>query len=174
LKGNDNLTYEVVQDTRGVHKWKLTSESQKLRDLLAADKRNHVRFYLAPKLTPLSATEKPISASNVKKLEGIRGFTRFDSPKMMSVVWMSLPMSLSRTSKRFTKQVRWDVTRREYEVTLVLDSPQDAREFATNELKDNYGDLADDTWMEGDLLVLEGHELHLVLTAVELGTTPKL
>jgi hypothetical protein len=155
LEGNDYWKYEVVQDKTGTHRWQLVPEAAQRRKEWDKTKTT-VSFVLKPYVTKYDIAndrEGPcVSGSDTQYMKRNR-IPAFSSPKLMQIVWNSLPIPLYRPQKFYAKNVKWNAARKWYDVVFVLASPEDAVRFAREDLPRNYGPLAADTWMEGDTSV---------------------
>lgn len=162
--GNDQWMYHVVQDKSGKKRWQLTPESAAMRKEWGRG--TIVTFSLKPSVRHLDVEKDSwgpnVSANATADLKRMR-IPSFSGDRALQIVWTSLPMPLTKPPRFYTKSVEWDVKRKLYDVIIVFQVANEAHDFVRIELRDNYGDLAADTWMEGDIFIAKDHEMHLEL-----------
>lgn len=161
--GNDGWMYHVVQDRSGKRRWQLTPESAAMRKEWGRG--TSVTFSLKPSVRQLDEEKDDatnVSATATAYLKRMR-IPSFSGDRALQIVWTSLPMPLTKPPRFYAKSVKWDVKRKLYDVEFVFRVADEARDFVRTELRDNYGELAADTWMEGDIRITKDHEMDLEL-----------
>lgn len=137
--------------------------------------KNAVSFALRPCVRRLDEVKdrwgRRVPASNVEYMKKMN-IPAFSGSRALAIVWRSLPMPLTRPPKFYARSVKWNAQRMVYEVVFVFADAHGAEDFANEELPDNYGDLAEDTWMEGDIFLTHDHEMSFDLRDIKRMSTP--
>lgn len=160
-KGNDHWWYHAVRDKSGKQRWQLTPDSAKVRREWG-DK-NMVTFTLKPSVIPFDESDDEAPKKTVK-------IPSFSNERALQIVWYSFPMPLHDPPRFYAKSVKWDTKCGKYNIVFVFASEEDAIEFAESDLPHNYGDMAADTWMEGDISITRHHEMDLDVYDIMLDT----
>ena len=159
--GNDGLMYETVQDKSGTRRWALTQGSKNFVKS-CSEARKSITVTLKPEVNRVrdDEDEDPSSFYLVKQDQTS---DLLGSKQALAVVWIfaaTLSTILERSA--YVRSVRWDARYRLYvlEIGIPIDS---SCKDVCNEVRDVYGDMAADTWMEGDKEIAPGKHLDLTL-----------
>jgi len=160
-RGNDGLMYTVAETRAGQRRWVLTDTSR----LARAAMRTCRAFHLRPTFVYMAGGEPDISPGPTHAAALRKQKLDFGSARATGVVWSSLSgIAPSTGVSHHVKSLRWDAAARAYEVVICCADAKAMRATA-QEMADNYGDQAADTWMEGGISVNRHYELNLELVA---------
>lgn len=158
-EGNDGSVYEVRAASNGVHRWvRVQLRPQGNGGVV-------VKVTLRPTVGILSADGDVAEASITRAISrGVISLGDLVGPDALRVVRNSMQLA----DGVRVKEVAFDMARWVY--VCVAAMPFASHVEARASLQSNYGNLAADTWMEGDIRITRGRpvdcELHLALVSV--------
>lgn len=151
--GNDGLMYEVTENAAGVKQWKPTEAAKAFVKAC----REKVEVVLIPEIHRW--------VDDYDTVHETQPDARLLANKQaLVVVWMSASaLAVFLDGRAYVRKVRWDDKARRY--VLELGSRVSVNEVCA-EARSVYGDVAGDTWMEGDIRVdvSPDKDLHLRLS----------
>ena len=164
-RGNDGLMYTVTETRSGQRRWVLSEASRQARSEMNVCHAFHLRpTFVCREPNPQQQRYPEAIQPGQRHAAARRELSLdFGSRRALAVVWKSLgSVSPDRGVAHNVRSLRWDPSTGVYEALVCCASATAMRETAER-VADQYGELGEDTWMEGDISVNRQYDLHLSL-----------